>query len=91
MGSGFFLLCAGFYPVSWHNMLPFAGIFSLSWVIGFLAFITPSGLGVREGAMALLLAPFIPAPFPAIIALAAALGHESPGAEWDGDSLGHIW
>ena len=73
VGSGFFLLCASFYPLSWRNLLPFAGVFSLSWVAGFVAFITPSGLGVREGAMVLLLAPFLPAPFPAIIALAARL------------------
>lgn len=73
VGSGFFLLCTSFYPLPGGNILPFVGIFSLSWVIGFLAFITPSGLGVREGAMVLLLSPFMPAPFPAIIALAARL------------------
>lgn len=30
------------------QFLPIAGAFTFSWVVGFLSFITPSGLGVRE-------------------------------------------
>ena len=73
VGSGFFMLASSLYPIPRQAWLAMAGVFSISWVIGFIAFLTPSGLGVREGVMALLLAPFMPAPFPAIIALAARL------------------
>ena len=73
VGSGFFLMATSLYPLPRQSWLAMAGVFSISWVAGFIAFLTPSGLGVREGVMALLLAPFMPAPFPAIIALAARL------------------
>ncbi len=36
-----------------------AGVFLLSWLVGYLSFITPSGLGVREAVLAFLLAPFM--------------------------------
>ena len=45
----------------------------MAWAIGFLVFLTPGGLGVREGALALLLAPFLPSPLPAVVALLARL------------------
>ena len=74
IGSGFFLLSASLYsPLSWKMVFALIAVFSMSWVAGVVTFLTPSGLGVREGVMALLLTPFMPAPFPAIIALAARL------------------
>lgn len=44
-----------------------------AYVIGFLSLLTPSGLGVREGVMILLLNPILPAPLPALIAIIARL------------------
>jgi uncharacterized membrane protein YbhN (UPF0104 family) len=46
-----------------------AGIFSLSWVAGFLSLITPSGLGVMEGILAFLLSFHLPLPVATIVAL----------------------
>ena len=43
----------------------------MTWVVGLLAFLTPGGLGVREGALALLLSPFLPVPLPTVVALLA--------------------
>ncbi len=72
-GIGFFLLVSSVQatPLMLGLVLPSA--FSLAWVAGFLAFLTPGGLGVREGALALLLMPFLPAPLPAVVALLARL------------------
>lgn len=70
-GTAFFFLVDSLYrllPSTWPVMI---GIFAASWVAGFLAFLTPAGLGVREGALTLLLAPLLPAPLPALVALLA--------------------
>lgn len=40
------------------NTTAVAGIFLVSWVIGYVSFITPSGLGVREAALAIMFSPF---------------------------------
>lgn len=45
------------------------GIFAAGYLAGFMAFFTPGGLGVREGAFVVLLQPYLSAP----VALAAAL------------------
>jgi uncharacterized membrane protein YbhN (UPF0104 family) len=36
------------------------GINAAGWLLGFFAFFAPAGLGVREGGMAAMLAPFMP-------------------------------
>lgn len=41
------------------DVVVLAGVFLLSWLVGYLSFITPSGLGVREAVLAFLLAPFM--------------------------------
>lgn len=43
------------------NPLALAGISAAAWTVGFLSFITPSGIGVREGVMSLMLARVLPA------------------------------
>lgn len=48
-----------------------AGAAALAWALGYLSFLTPSGLGVREAALAALLAQALPLP----VALAASLAH----------------
>jgi uncharacterized membrane protein YbhN (UPF0104 family) len=56
-GLGFFLLVLSFNqpePVSWWHMTV---IYAVAWTIGFLVFITPAGLGPREAALTLFLAP----------------------------------
>lgn len=42
-----------------HHLVSIGGAFMASWLIGYLSFITPSGLGVREAVLAWLLAPFM--------------------------------
>lgn len=59
-GTSFaFLITAAGDDMSYH-LVQSIGIFALSWVIGFLVLITPSGVGIREWCMVLLLQQSIP-------------------------------
>lgn len=51
-GSAFYLLVLALWPGTPLVALPICiGIYALAWDIGFVSFITPSGLGFREGAI----------------------------------------
>lgn len=56
-GLGFWLVVQAVNPtaLSFSGALICVGIYALGWDIGFLSFVTPSGLFFREGAVALLL------------------------------------
>ncbi len=45
------------------------GVFSLSWLVGFLTPFSPGGIGVREGAIVLLLSPIATGPVAIMVAL----------------------
>jgi glycosyltransferase 2 family protein len=47
--------------------------FVISWEIGFLSFVTPGGLGVREGVLTLILSPFLTAQTAMAVALLSRL------------------
>lgn len=59
-GLGFFALVNSFYPLEIIWLKKVLGVYLLSWTIGFLAVFAPGGLGVREGALALVLREFMP-------------------------------
>ena len=67
------MLVSSLQPLQDILWLPFGAAFSMSWVLGFLAFLVPSGFGVREGAISILLTPLLPAPLPVLVALLARL------------------
>ncbi|MCU0599053.1 MAG: flippase-like domain-containing protein [Desulfobacterales bacterium] len=69
IGTGFFFLVRSMYVMDIVNLPAMIAIYSMSWVSGFLIFITPGGLGVREGALSLLLSTYIPLPISTLIAL----------------------
>ena len=71
--AGFVSLASAFTDVGRELYLTLAGTFGLSWAIGMLSFLTPAGLGARESAMVLLLAPFWPPPLPLVLSLASRL------------------
>ena len=53
-GAGIYWTLIGFHlPII--SYWPLAGIFAASWVVGFVVFLAPTGLGVREGFITLLL------------------------------------
>lgn len=62
LGQGWVLglLTGWIEPGHTLNPLTLAGIFATAWTVGFLSFITPSGIGVREGVMSLMLARVLP-------------------------------
>ncbi len=70
-GVGLFLLADSFSPLLVADLPQVIGAMGFSWVLGTVSFLTPAGLGVREGAMSLLLGSLIPAPLPALLAILA--------------------
>ncbi len=59
-GLGYYFALSSVVFLDPHHLLLFIGYFVLSLLLGYLSFITPSGLGVREGIITLGLAKFIP-------------------------------
>jgi hypothetical protein len=59
-GLAFFFLVRAFFLVDYKNLILIAVIFCLSIFIGFLIFLVPAGLGIREGTLTLFLAKIIP-------------------------------
>ena len=72
-GVGLYFLINSFYSVS-INLIPiFAGTFAISWILGLYIFITPDGLGIREGVQSYLLSFFLPLPIAIIFSLMTRL------------------
>ncbi|HAJ36793.1 MAG TPA: hypothetical protein DCL15_14000 [Chloroflexi bacterium] len=73
-GAAFASLALGIHADTPTEMWTLAGhliaVYPVAYVIGFLSLITPSGLGVREGALYLLLAPVIGGATITLLALA---------------------
>ncbi len=72
-GCAFFVLVRALWPAIPLAALPICiGIYAIAWDFGFVTFITPSGLGFRELAIAVLFAlalPAVPVGLVAVIAL----------------------
>ena len=68
-GLAFFLFVQSFVPVRWTQASVLSACFAFAWLIGFLSFLTPGGLGIREGLLGLLLANYMPAPQATLVAL----------------------
>ena len=70
-GTGFWLLSLAVGVVSVPPLLPWISAFAAAYVVGYLSLLTPSGLGIREGVLALLLVRFASGN-PVIVAALAA-------------------
>lgn len=68
-GFAFFLFVRSFVPMPWTAIGLFTSCFAFAWIVGFLSFLTPGGLGVREGLLGLLLTNYMSAPQATLIAL----------------------
>lgn len=73
LGIGVSLLIASIYPISINKFPVITGMFALAWSAGFLSFLAPGGLGVREGILALLLSSFLPSAVAVIVSLTLRL------------------
>jgi glycosyltransferase 2 family protein len=72
-GAAYTLFVASLAPVGLNAYLPFTAVNALSFTAGYLALPVPGGVGVRESAMTLLLAPYLPVGVAAIVSVAARL------------------
>ncbi|MEU1972494.1 lysylphosphatidylglycerol synthase domain-containing protein [Microbacterium sp. NPDC019599] len=72
-GIGFVLLAGTIVPLTPAEWLPFAAAYVLAGAIGVLAVFVPSGLGVREAVIVLILSQYIPVPQAIVISLIARL------------------
>lgn len=59
-GVAFYFFIRSFYPVDIYFIPIMIGIFAASFAAGYVAFLAPAGLGVREGCLILLLSFFVP-------------------------------
>jgi len=72
-GISFWYLIRSITFISNYNIFIVIGIFAISWVIGFLSLVTPSGLGVREISLIYLLGKFMTIPLATLISLFARI------------------
>lgn len=68
-GIAFFLFVRSFTFVPWKHVGILSACYAFAWIVGFLSFLTPGGLGVREGLLGLLLANYVPTSQATLIAL----------------------
>ncbi|NJM06340.1 hypothetical protein HC891_09320 [Candidatus Gracilibacteria bacterium] len=68
-GLALYTVLGGLTVVERSEIIPVLGMSALAWVIGYISFLTPSGLGVREAVLTALLATLYPLP----IAIVASL------------------
>lgn len=72
-GLAFHQLAAAITPFPLAELPRAVALFAAAYTIGFLSLLTPSGLGVRESALALLLSSVMPLPLATVVSLAARL------------------
>jgi len=60
VGVAFFCFARALYPFPWEALPALVGTFAGAWVVGFVVFFAPLGLGVREGVMMALLGTLCP-------------------------------
>lgn len=70
-GLAYFLFARGLSPIPWSAAPLMISAFVGAWLIGYLAVFVPTGIGVREGALVLLLGPS----FPFGMATVSAIGY----------------
>ncbi len=64
-----FLLTSGFVAINLASIFQFVGIYSASWLIGYVTIFAPGGLGVQEVSIATLLSNFVPLGLAGVIAI----------------------
>jgi uncharacterized membrane protein YbhN (UPF0104 family) len=72
-GVAFWLFVSALVDLPPSTLLPLAGVNALSFLAGYIVFVVPAGLGVREAAMTALLAGMIPAYVGVVIAALSRL------------------
>jgi len=73
VGAAFYLLVQAIYPLSPGALPALTGALAISVVLGFLVPLAPSGWGVREGTLALLLGQIMPPSVAVVISIVCRL------------------
>ncbi len=73
LGLAFAALAASVAPVPFASVALLVGGYAFAWEVGFLSFVTPSGLGVKEGVLFVILALIFPAPVAAALTVLSRL------------------
>lgn len=73
LGLAFSSLAAAVAPVAARDIVLLAGGYAFAWEIGFLTLVTPSGLGIKEGVLFLILNLVFPPPVSAAIVVLSRL------------------
>jgi hypothetical protein len=86
-GVAFFLFINSIYRIGTEHILYLAGAFSAASLIGMFSVFVPSGLGVREGVLILMLAPIVSVEAAIVISFASRLWFTATeltgvGASW---------
>jgi uncharacterized membrane protein YbhN (UPF0104 family) len=68
-GLAFAALVASLYPLAAGDVPLVVAAYAAAYAAGFLALLTPAGLGVREGVLVVALAPVLPAGPALVVAL----------------------
>ena len=72
-GLAFAALVASLYPLALTDIPVVVAAYAAAYAVGFLALLTPAGLGVREGVLVVALAPVLPAGPALVVALISRL------------------
>lgn len=70
-GIGFVIICSAMFSVTPEMYLPLAATFVFASAIGLLALFVPSGIGVREAVIVVLLSTYIPVEQAVVVSLVA--------------------
>ena len=73
LGIAFFFFIKSLHPVEPSQLIILTAIYAVAWSIGILSIMTPSGLGVREGILTLLLTTILPPATATLVALLSRL------------------
>ena len=73
LGVGFFFFVKSIYPIQIVQLPIIMSVYPFAWSIGFLSFITPGGLGVREGVLSIFSAACLPPATATLVALLSRL------------------
>jgi hypothetical protein len=84
MGGGLVLYCAinAFYALPLAYLPQVIGVWALSELTTYLSLVSPSGLGIREVALSVLLGYYVPAPLAVVVALTVRIGLIMYAAFW---------
>lgn len=72
-GVAFYLFVNALLYVPFQNLVGLTACFAVAGALGTLSFFAPSGLGVREGVLALLLSTYVISPVAVLISLLARI------------------